>query len=693
MRARRASLIASLLVLLAIPSAGSAGPDAPAHGVTSSLVEHIRFVPFEVYSATGARVVGTYLYLTSWKNLSIYDVSTPEDPRLVSFTPFTPREDDPELDPHRYENEDVATNGEILLFTQHGATSAGGGSDRLRIYDVTDKTSPVQIANVPDLAEHTVTCIEDCRYAYGSNPGRILDLADPSSPVVVGYWPVLAGVTGGHDVREAAPGLVAVSSHQAAILDVSDPLHPVKLAVAGPGSPRPAHSAWWDGSDRFLLGALKSTFTVPRCSGVAATSVWDMSDYRSGRYELASRYSAESGWLFDGNPPASALGCSSHWLEASPAFEDGGIFAQAHYEHGVRFFSVSGSGAVTEVGFFTPAAGSVSAVHWITDRILYTIDYTRGIDVLRWNGPLPSRPAAETGISELTVSPGGEVTGSATFAGEAAPTVVATDPAGDGPVIAEASAAAGIDLLRADVWQSDAAWPYLEFRWEVSDLPSPETAPGSVPEVLRYSWSFTVDGERYQLSAKLTNQAGTTSVVDPLGPATHVGRAFELLGDCGDPVPAVEAADSCRHLAWLDGSFDVTEEMVSIRVPVGSSAAPDIAPGAVLETTQTDGGLAPSIAAAYSLVVTGHGASAGGSTVGSMADGTTWSSYTVPARRVLLGVAPAGSAPAGVSYGIEAAVGTDGSFTGHVGAVPAGWRVFARACFGTSCGGTVSAAS
>lgn len=689
----RAALIAwcAVLVPLAIAGPGSAGPDAPAHGVTSSLVEHIRFVPFEVYSATGARVVDNYLYLTSWKNLSIYDVSQPEDPKLISFTPFSETDDDGMLDPHRYENEDVATNGEILLFTQHGATPLGGGTERLRIYDVSDKTAPVQIANVPEIAEHTMTCIQDCRYAYGSNPGRIVDLADPSNPVVMGQWPALAGVSGGHDVREVAPGMVAVSSNQAAILDVSDPLHPVRLAVAGSGSPRPAHSSWWDGSDRFLLGAEKTSFTVPRCSDVAATSVWDMSDYRSGYYELASRYSAESGWLFDGNPPASALGCSSHWLEASPSFEDGGIFAQAHYEHGVRFFAVSGSGAVTEVGFFTPAAGSVSAVHWITDRILYTIDYTRGIDVIRWNGPLPRRPAAATGISELAVSPGGEVTGSATFAGETAPTVVATDPSGDGPMIADASAAAGIDLVRADVWQSNAAWPSLEFRWEVDDLPSPETAPGSVPEVLRYSWGFTVDDERYLLSAKLSNQAGTTSTDDPAGPAAHVGRAFELLGDCQAPAP--EAGPVCRHLAWLDGAFDVTEEMVSIMVPVGAPYAPDIAPGAVLETTQTVTDAAPSIAAAYHVVVTGHGTSAGGTTVGSMADGTTWSSYTIPAGIVRLGVAPSGSDPAEVTYDREAEVRADGSYRADLGAIPAGWRVYAQACFGSTCGGTASAAS
>jgi hypothetical protein len=678
MRSRVAARIATsvLVAALLIPSAGSAGPDAVSHGVTSTLVEHIRFVPFEVYSATGARVVGKYLYLTSWKNLSIYDVSDPQDPQLVSFTPFSETDDeDTVVDPHRYENEDVATNGEILLFTQHGATPFGGGSERLRIYDVSDKTRPVQIANVPEIAEHTMTCIEDCRYAYGSNPGRIVDLADPAHPVVRGNWPTLAGVSGGHDVREVAPGLVAVSSHQAAILDTSDPLNPVKVSVAGAGV-HPSHSSWWDGEDRFLLGAQKTTFTVPRCSDVPATSVWDMSDYRSGRYEFVSEYAAKSGWLFDGNPPASALGCSSHWLEASPAFRDGGIFAQAHYEHGVRFFSVSGTGDLTEVGFFTPVGGSVSAVLWITDRILYTIDYTRGIDVLRWTGPLPRRPGATTGVSQLQVAPDGAVTGSASFSGEAAPTVLATDPAGDGPVVPDAAAASGIDLVRAGVWQSNAAWPYLEFTWEVTDLVAPQTGPGTAPEVLRYSWGFTAGGERYLVRAKLSNQVGTTAADDPAGPGTYVGRAFELLGDCETPVAGT---DLCRHLAWLDGAFNVTEDVVSIRLPVGAPSAPDIRPGAVLETTEAIADPAPSIAAAYD-------APGAVGVTPSLADTTTWSSYTIPAPLVRLGVAPAGTDPGAVSYDLDAIVEDGGSFQGAVGPIPAGWAVFATACFGTRCG-------
>jgi len=42
-----------------------------------------------------------------------------------------------------------------------------------------------------------------------------------------------------------------------------------------------------------------------------------------------------------------------------------------------------------EWGFFEPLGGSTSAPHWARDgRTLYCIDYHRGIDVIRYNGPI-----------------------------------------------------------------------------------------------------------------------------------------------------------------------------------------------------------------------------------------------------------------------------------------------------------------
>ncbi|HEX9824791.1 MAG TPA: hypothetical protein VGB51_10440, partial [Actinomycetota bacterium] len=518
MRPRYVSLAISLalLVPLAIPGTGSAGPDAVAHGVTSANVEHVRFVPFESgYSATGARIVGNYLYVTSWKNISIYDITNREDPQLMSYTSFAvPTATDPTPDPHRFENEDLPTNGKILVFSETGATLVGGGSNFLRVYDVTNKAAPVQIAKVSGIAQHTMTCINDCEYLYGSS-GNIIDLRTPSNPVLVGSWASKAGVSGGHDVREVAPGLVAVSSGQGAILDVTDPVNPVKLSITAGTGAKPAHSTWWDGTDRFLLGAQETNLN-PRCTdSIGATTTWDMSDFRSGTYSRLDTWRAKSGMIFDGSPVVNGLGCSSHWLEASPAFDNGGVFAQGYYEHGARFFNVDGAGKLREVGFFLPHAGSVSAVHWATDRVVYVIDYLRGFDIIRWKGALPSSPDAANAVTELSAAADGSVSGTATFLGETATNLLAEDPAGDGPVSAEHTSTAGVDITELTVSQPDASYPELIATFKVSNLPNPVT--GMQPENVRYVWSFLAGGKEWFVQAKASAIAQSTTLDDPTG--------------------------------------------------------------------------------------------------------------------------------------------------------------------------------
>jgi hypothetical protein len=659
-----------MLVVL-LPGVGSAGPDAVAHGVTSANVEHVRFVPFEPYSATGARLVGKYLYLTSWKNITIYDVSNPEDPQLVSYTPFAvPTTSDPTPDPHRFENEDVPTNGKILVFSETGATLVGGGTNHLRVYDVSNPAAPTQIADLAGAGQHTMTCVNDCEYLYGSS-GNIIDLRTPAEPKLVANWRTITGAGSAHDVREVGPGLVAVSSGQGQIFDTSDPVNPKIVSIAGAGNAKPAHSNTWpnQATDRFLLGA-SETNLQPRCNGTTngATSTWDMSDYMSGTYTFIDSWRGANGILFDGSPPANALGCSAHWLEASPAFSNGGVFAQGYYEHGTRFFYVNGAGKLRQVGYFVPFGGSTSAAHWITDRIVYAIDYTRGIDILRWNGALPSEPDAANAVQELSASSTGEVSGVATFLGEDAPNVLAEDPLNDGPGGANGSAS-GVDITQASVYQPDAAYPELVFTWSVSNLPNPVT--GMQPENVRYVWSFVAGGKQWFVQAKASTLAQSTTPDDPTGTVTKTTRAFQLRGNC-EVIGGV--LTSCGHIAWLDGSFDVTNKTVSARVPLGTSFAPEINTGAVLAPV-TPGGNSD-IYAALQVAADNN----------NTRDLVTYeTNYTVPQRTVALGVAAAGTDPSQVTYGPAAVVGDDGAFSANLGPIPVGQEVFAKACFGNTC--------
>ena len=43
-------------------------------------------------------------------------------------------------------------------------------------------------------------------------------------------------------------------------------------------------------------------------------------------------------------------------------------------------------GSLTETGWFMPWGGETSAAYWVTDDLVYAIDFNRGIDILRVTG-------------------------------------------------------------------------------------------------------------------------------------------------------------------------------------------------------------------------------------------------------------------------------------------------------------------
>src|SRR5688572_5311882 len=152
MRKLAGLLAVGALTLALLPGAQAApGP----HGIASDNVEHVTFVPFEVGTATGANFFSKgkddYMIVTSWKSFSIYDINDPANPTIVG-------------QPHpfgfKFENEDVATNGSIMLFSEELPVNS------LHIWDIEDVTNPVEIATVPDAGNHTTSCILDCKYAY-----------------------------------------------------------------------------------------------------------------------------------------------------------------------------------------------------------------------------------------------------------------------------------------------------------------------------------------------------------------------------------------------------------------------------------------------------------------------------------------------------------------------------------------------
>ena len=75
MRSLRAALLATLAMLCAAGPASAAAPLPDA--VMSPNVEYLGSIKQDVGLTTGAKIVGDRMFVTSGKNISIYDISDP----------------------------------------------------------------------------------------------------------------------------------------------------------------------------------------------------------------------------------------------------------------------------------------------------------------------------------------------------------------------------------------------------------------------------------------------------------------------------------------------------------------------------------------------------------------------------------------------------------------------------------------
>ncbi len=435
-----AGLVAGLGTVAAGPTPG---------GFTSTDVEWLSYVPFDIGTATGLTVRNDLAFVTSWRAVSVYDIKDVRNPQLLSTVPFG----------FRFENEDVSGNDELLLF----AESLPG--DTLWIYDITDPSNPVEIAGIDGAGDHTTQCILDCTWTMGSDgsvvylggtvesvkadarlirqcpEGAVYDEVGNcvlDGEVVEGGaeldWRKLVGLRGSnHDVELIQQDLVMTTpiSDDFQVLDVSNPLDPVVLGRGKHPNPGPwlFHSGEWfrEGQDRWILQQGEDNFN-PQCGegngpivlfDVLKSPIGEDGELAKGTLEqgrkateaffnaegdpeleaeatlkypiqtqLTDTYAVGNGVYADGSPAVNALGCSAHWFDDQPDFRDGGLVAVGYYEHGTRFLEVTGDGRLLERGWFLPHGGSTSAAYWLDERTVWAVDYTRGIDILEWTGEI-----------------------------------------------------------------------------------------------------------------------------------------------------------------------------------------------------------------------------------------------------------------------------------------------------------------
>src|SRR4051812_37013964 len=373
----------------------------------------------------GARIVGHYLYVTSTKDLEIFDITKPEDPQMVGS-----------LNLHvEFENEEVPTNGKVLGISGQTPTVTGSGnicpstypvassSGCLVLYDVRDPAAPKEVSTILDAGDHTSTCVLDCSYFYGS-AGSITDangVLDGVEAKKIGNWqdsptipdfngPSKSGkfVNGCHNLTEIRPGILMAACQPFLILSVRPEdggtiLQPKLLSSGSNPDGRFIHGNHWPraGADKIALVGGETNFK-PQCTDQnGAFTTWDASHANlDGSFTgPLDEYRAQNGAYIDSNPPTQILGCSVHWFDEHPSFKDGGLVALAAYENGTRFLQIGPDGKITEQGYFVPLGGATSAPHWAPNSdIVYAVDYERGLDVLKWSGEhyVPGAPA-ETG--------------------------------------------------------------------------------------------------------------------------------------------------------------------------------------------------------------------------------------------------------------------------------------------------------
>lgn len=377
---RRALILLSGLALLAAgPIAGAADEtwSRQATGWSNGPIEHRLTIPLEG-TGVGGTIHEGFLYVSTFRSFSIYDVSDPALPVLRSHVPLGVQ----------LINEGPVTNGEILLLNDDPNRT-------LHVWDVTNKSLPVKLSQitVPTPA-HIWTCVNDCAYAYGAG-GGVVDLRDPASPRFVRDWRQIAPIRVRHGMGQGAPGTVFTGSLPQYVLGVEDPEAPEVLAQIEPpttfftgnlgsGESLVSYVDWpREGRDRVALATLETPFSGACNENSGGLVAYDTAGWEERRtFRVADVFRiTETGIPSQGLVPENAVGCSALGLDAHPAFSKGGVVAVGWAENGVRLFGVDKKGRIEEAGGFMTDGTEAFMPIWADAETLYVIDTARGIDV------------------------------------------------------------------------------------------------------------------------------------------------------------------------------------------------------------------------------------------------------------------------------------------------------------------------
>jgi hypothetical protein len=239
-----------------------------------------------------------------------------------------------------------------------------------------------------------------------------VDLTDPKAPKFAGNFRAdeATGGLASHDVQVDSEGLAwVVGGGGTASYDVTDPKKPKlvhrtneqgkskygveptdgkslndfihhnshrlnnsSIVTAPPGSDPAAESS--------VVVITEEDYNRPTCDGAGQVETWQIGADKVMR--------PLDDYVVPIDPSKSSL-CSAHYFD-----ERSGLVAQGWYEAGTRFLDVSNPSDIRPVGFWVPAKNMTWSVYYPptdpTGEIVYSLDFARGIDVVRIQRAKPS---------------------------------------------------------------------------------------------------------------------------------------------------------------------------------------------------------------------------------------------------------------------------------------------------------------
>lgn len=283
------------------------------------------------------------------QGVAIFDLSDRGNPRFV-------KEWRPEIT--GWTTHDVQIDGEGYAWVV--------GADGSAAYDIADPVNPRMVMRTdPAVKNGGVTLPGFLPPSVNPDEDDVVPLPEPFNTITVGG-------------KGDQP--IDFIHHDSLRFGGQDSDAPTATRGARQAARRPSGVTYPRGGTSDVVGIVEEDYNRPTCEGAGSFQTWRI---RGKTLYMEDMWATELQSLSKGSGYAPLTGlCSAHYFD-----EREGLTANAWYEEGTRFLDVSDPANIRQVGYWVPTKGETwSALFAPTDpdgEIVYALDFTRGIDVLR----------------------------------------------------------------------------------------------------------------------------------------------------------------------------------------------------------------------------------------------------------------------------------------------------------------------